>query len=181
MRSNVLPLEHVPKLLALGQCCAFREFHSEQDEAHVGLGVCWPQEASFTSVNYLQWCMGPAAGKPFCFWLQPHICFPRRIRHCEKLRKRNGGFDVCFWLLFVQDTPTPERKELELGFIIHLWGLEKQYINLWTQSDRKHKRKEEKMNTRFHLSVCMWYIQMPHRSSGWTECWALATQQTVEP
>lgn len=54
MRSNVLLLEHVPKLAASGQCCAFGEFHSEQDEAHVGLGVYWPQEASFTSVNYLQ-------------------------------------------------------------------------------------------------------------------------------
>ncbi len=54
MRSNVLLLEQVPKLGALGQRCAFGEFHSEQDEAHVGLGVCWPQEASLTFVNYLQ-------------------------------------------------------------------------------------------------------------------------------
>lgn len=54
MRSNVLLLEHVPKLAASGQCCAIGEFHSEQDEAHVGLGAYWPQEASFTSVNYLQ-------------------------------------------------------------------------------------------------------------------------------
>lgn len=53
MRSNILLLEHVPKLAARGQCCAFGELHSEQDEAHVGRGVCWPQEASSTSVNYL--------------------------------------------------------------------------------------------------------------------------------
>lgn len=54
MRSNVPLLEHVPKMAAPGQRCALGEFHSEQDEAHVGLGVCWPQEASFSSAKYLQ-------------------------------------------------------------------------------------------------------------------------------
>lgn len=47
-------MERVPKMAALGQCCAAGEFPSEQDGAHVGLGVRWPREASFTSVNYLQ-------------------------------------------------------------------------------------------------------------------------------
>lgn len=53
MRSNVL-LELVPKMAALGQCSVFGEFPSDQDEVHVGLCVFRPQEASFTSVNYLQ-------------------------------------------------------------------------------------------------------------------------------
>lgn len=44
MGSNVLLLDQVPKLGDLGQCCAFGEFHSEQDEAHVGLGVRCPRK-----------------------------------------------------------------------------------------------------------------------------------------
>lgn len=88
------PLQRVPGTAAIGQCCALGEFHSEQDEVHVGLGLFWPQEASFTSVNYLQWCIGATAGKPFCFWLQPLICFvffPRRILHRKKIEKKIHG------------------------------------------------------------------------------------------
>lgn len=62
----------------------------------------------------------------------------------EELRgKENAGLDVWFWLLFVPDTPTPEKNRgLKLDLKIHFWGLEKRYIHSWRQSDRTHTRKE---------------------------------------
>ena len=81
----------------------------------------WPREACFTSVNYLQWCIVPAAGKSFCFWPTPHICFPRYIRHLEKLRKRNGGLDVCCWLLFSTGLSNTWEKGAQEGFLSHTY------------------------------------------------------------
>lgn len=78
----------------------------------------------------------PAAGKPFWFWLQPHICF--RETHPSRGRKRNSGLDVLFlfFLLFVQDTPTPDRNDLKLDFM----RIRETILKL--RSRRRHKKKE---------------------------------------
>lgn len=72
------------------------------------------------------------------------------------------------WCMFLAPflcRTTPERKELKQDFITHLWGLEKQYINSWTESDRKQKERG-KMNAGFYVSVCVWCVHALLESSG---------------
>lgn len=125
------------------------------------------RKLDFTSVNYLQWCIGPTAGKPFSFWLQPRMCFPRRIRHWEELSKRNCGFDVCFWLQRgAGHSNTWKKHSPSRIFITHLWGLEEQCIKSWTVSDRETDEGRWKMNVGFCVSITVRCVQVLLGSCG---------------